>query len=175
MQTKHDDNLQSLHNLIKRSFLLKDSFFSTFSPDPDVSAKGSLFIDTLPKILTKRWNQAELDYFNLHLNKSYGKNELILLDKDVYYKNIILFIQHFQNLIIFPNTTFFKVNIATSIQSFVLEWYTSKLSKFYSNTLKNNPDIKNWINILSYHFKVLINVVLGFLTNKTYSLNNVKA
>lgn len=42
--------------------------------------------------MNKRWNQAKFEYFDLYLNRAYGNGEDILIEKEVYYKNIILFI-----------------------------------------------------------------------------------
>lgn len=42
-----------------------------------------------------------MGYFNPHLNRAYEKDEIVSVEKDVYYKNIVLFVQHLQNLITF--------------------------------------------------------------------------
>lgn len=68
-----------------------------------------------------------------------------------------------------------KANIATSLRGSALEWYTSELSDFNGDTLNNDPSVKNWINTLFRRFKVPTSIALGFLTNKTYSLNDARA
>lgn len=64
-------------------------------------------------------------------------------------------------------------NIAISFRGSALEWYIFEFNDFDRNALNNDPGIKNWINILSRHFKVPTNITLGLLTNVTYSLDNV--
>lgn len=49
-----------------------------------------------------------------------------------------------------------------------------KLSDFDWNVLNNDSSVKSWITTLFQHFKIPTSIALGFLTNKTYSLNNVQ-
>lgn len=85
---------------------------------------------------------------------------------------MVVFIQHLQSLVTFKEATFVKVNVATFLWSFTLEWYIFELSNFDHNALNNNLCMKSWINTLSYCFKVPISVAFGLLTNKTYFLDN---
>lgn len=101
IQVKHDNNMLSLCKVIERFLLLKDFFSATFFPNLDAAAKVLLYTNIFPKALTKRWNQANLGYFNPYLDKAYGEGKIVLIDKNVYYKNIILFVQYLQSLITF--------------------------------------------------------------------------
>lgn len=95
--------------------------------------------------------------------------------KDVYYRNIVFFLQRFQNLVTFQGTPLVKANIATSFRDSALEWYTFEHSNFDRNALNNDLSVKSWVNTLSYHFKVPMSMALGLLTNETYSLNDARA
>ncbi len=61
----------------------------------------------------ERWNQADLGYFDSHLDRAHGKGEIVSVGKDVYYRNIVLFIQRLQSLITFRDAAFVKTNIST--------------------------------------------------------------
>lgn len=78
--------------MIKKSLLLKKLSSMTPLLDPDTTPKTHLGVNSLSKTITKRGNQADLGYFDPHLNKAHGEGEIGLVEKDVYYKNIILFI-----------------------------------------------------------------------------------
>lgn len=78
--------------MIEKSLLLKKSFFAISSPDPNVIPITHFGTDILSKTITERWNQANLGYLNLHLNRVHGKGEIVLVGKDVYYRNVVLFI-----------------------------------------------------------------------------------
>ena len=165
----------TLREMIKKSLLFRDSSLSTLPPNPDTAPKAQPTTDSLPKTSTERWNQVNLGYFDLHLDRAYGEVKIILVGKDVYYRNVVLFVQRLESLVIFKKAAFIKVNIATSLQGSALEWYTSELSNFDRNDLNNDPGVKNWVNILSHRFKVPTSVALGLLTNETYSLDNARA
>ena len=95
--------------------------------------------------------------------------------KDVYYRNVVLFIQRLQSLVTFRGATLVKANIATSLRGSALEWYTSELSDFDCDALNNDPGVKSWVNTLSHRFKVPTSVALGLLTDETYSLDDARA
>lgn len=116
-----------------------------------------------------------MGYFDPHLDQIYGEGEIVLVEKDVYYRNVVLFVQCFQSLVIFQGAVFVKANIATSLRSSALEWYTSELSNFDRNTLNNDSGVKSWVNTLSHHFKVPMSVAFGLLTDEIYSLDNAQA
>ena len=82
----------SLREMIKKSLLLKDSPSATPTPDPDAAPKSHLGTDSLAKTTTKRWNQANLGYFDPHFDRAHGEGEMVSVEKDVYYKNVMLFV-----------------------------------------------------------------------------------
>ncbi len=116
-----------------------------------------------------------MGYFDPHLDRAHGEGEIVSVGKDVYYRNVILFVQRLQSLVTFRGAALVKANIVTSLQGSALKWYTSELSDFDRNTLNNNPGIKSWVNTLSHCFKVPTSVVLGLLTDETYSLDDARA
>lgn len=91
----------SLHKMIKKSLLLRDSPSATLFLNYDIVLKLHPTTDFLPRASTERWNQANMIYFDLHLNRIHGKGEIVLLGKDVYYRNVILFVQRLQSLVTF--------------------------------------------------------------------------
>ena len=89
IQAKHESEMLSLREMIEKSLLLRES-----SPDPDATPKAHPGADSQPKTTTERWNQADLGYFNPHLDtKAHGEGEVVSVGKDVYYRNVVLFVQ----------------------------------------------------------------------------------
>lgn len=119
IQAKHDSEMLSLREMIEKSLLLRESPFATPLPNLDAAPKAHPVIDALPK--TERWNQADLGYFDPHLNRAHREGEIISVGKDVYYRNVVLFLQHLQSLVTFRVAAFVKAKIATSFQGSVLE------------------------------------------------------
>ncbi len=161
--------------MIEKSLLLRESSSATPPPDPDTSPKSLLASDSLPKASTERWNQADWGYFDPHLDRAHGEGEIVLVGKDVYYRNVVLFVQRLQSLETFKGAALVKANVATSLRGSALEWYTSELSDFDRDAVNNDPRVKSWINTLSHCFKVLTSVALDLLTDEMYSLEDTHA
>ena len=161
--------------MIEKSLLLTNSAFATPLPDPDAAAKALPGGNFLPKASTERWNQANLGYFDIHLDRAHGEGEIVSVRKDVYYRNVVLFIQRLQSLMIFQGAALVKANIATSLQGSAQEWYTSELSDFDRDALNNDPGVKSWVNTFFHRFKVFTSVAFGLLTNEIYPLNDARA
>ncbi len=174
IQTKHMNEMLALQEMIEKSLLLQESPSTTPPPDPDASPKALPAADSLLKAIEK-WNQADLGYFNPHLDRAHGEGEIVSLGKDVYYRNVVLFVQRLQSLVTFRVAALVKANIATSLRGSVLEWYTSELSDFDHNALNNDLGVKSWVNTLFHCFKVSTSVALGLLTDETYSLDDASA
>lgn len=125
--------------------------------------------------MIEKWNQTHLGYFNLHFNRAHRESEIVLVEKDVYYKNVVLVVQRFESVVIFWVTVLVKADIATSFQDSTPKWYTSKLSNFDYDVQNNNPGIKIWVNTLSHWFKVPTNVSFGLLIDETYFIKDTWA
>ena len=165
----------SLREMIEKSLLLRESPSATPPPDPDATPKTLPSSDPLPKAPTERWNQADLGYFDPHLDRAHGKGEIVSVGKDVYYRNVVLFVQHLQSFVTFRGAALVRANIAMSPRSSALEWYTSELSNFDRDALNNDLEVKSWINTLSHRFKLPTSVALNLLTDETYSLEDARA
>ncbi len=172
IQAKHDSEMLSLREMIDKSLLLRESSFATPPPNPDAAPKPHTSDDALPKASAERWNQADLGYFDPHLDRVHEEGEIVSVGKDVYYRNVVLFVQRLQSLVTFRGAALVKTNIATSLRGSALEWYTSELSDFYCDALNNDPGVKSWVNTLSHRFKVPTSVAFGLLTDETYSLED---
>ncbi len=175
IQGKHENEILALRKMIEKSLLLRESPSATPPPDPDAAPKALPGADSLSKVSTERWNQADLGYFDPHLDRAHGEGEVVLVGKDVYYRNVVLFVQHLQSLVTFKKAALVKANVATSLRGSTLEWYTSELSDFDRDALNNNPRVKSWINTLSHCFKVPPSVALSLLTDETYLLEDARA
>lgn len=158
--------------MIEKSLLLKELSSTTPLPKLDATPNTHSGADFLPKTTTERQNQADLDYFNLYLDWAYGKGEIVSVRKDMYYRNVVFFVQYLQSFVAFQSVALVKANIATSLRGFTLEWYTSEFSDFDYNVLNNNSAMKSWVNTLFHCFKVPMSMTLNFFTNEIYSFDN---
>ena len=143
IKTKHKEEMLALREMIEKSLLFMDSSSSTPPSNRDAAPKADPATDFLSKAATERLNQADLDYFNPHLDMANDEGEIVLVGKNVYHRNVVFFVQRHQSLVTFRGAALVKANIASSLRGFALEWYTSKLSNFDRNTLNNNPGVKS--------------------------------
>ena len=58
-----------------------------------------------------RWNAIELGYFNSYLNKFYEESEIITMEKNVYYRSVILFVERIHNLIAMKEEAVVRINV----------------------------------------------------------------
>lgn len=101
IQTNHESKMLSLREMIEKSLLLRNSPSTTLTPDPDTALKVYPGANPLPKSTTKRWNQADLGYFDPYLNRAHRGGKIVSIGKDVYYRNVVLFVQRLQSLVTF--------------------------------------------------------------------------
>lgn len=94
IQAKHKNKMLSLWEIIEKSLLLKEFLFAASPPDLDASPKALSGDYSLLNASTERWNQAELGYFDHHLDREHGQGEIVSVRKNVYYRNVVLFVQH---------------------------------------------------------------------------------
>ena len=176
LQARYNDNMLFLCKIIKKFLYFNASPLSS-TPTPNIKAFAKALTPTEDaiKASSERCIQAQLGYFNPYLDKVNGKGKVMLIRKNVYYRNMVLFLQRFQSFVTSCNATLVKTNIPTSLCSSALKWYILEFSNFDWNALNNNIGIKSWINTLSTCFKIPTTVILNLLTDKTYSLNNLQA
>ena len=132
LSEKQDANYSRLDKKFESMRAMFESFIASngsSSPKPKLSQPPPSSLHSEPFVLSseqptrlERWNQADLGYFDPHLDdKAHGAGEVVSVGKDVYYRNVVLFTQRIQNLVTFKGTTLVKANIATSLYGSALE------------------------------------------------------
>lgn len=121
MQAKHEEEMFALREMIKKSLLLRESLSPIPPSSPVATLKAHPSTNSLSKTITKRWNQFDLGYFDPCLDRAHGEDEIILVRKNVYYRNVVLFVYRLQSLVTFQGAALVKVNIAISLRGSALE------------------------------------------------------
>ena len=108
-----------------------------------------------------KWKAEELGFFDLYLTNSLGLRDVVTVDKKLYYRLIILFIDRIVDLITIKPAALMRANINIYLRKIVLLWYMLELNDPKRLNLRNNIDGVNlWIKILKRRFKILIIVAL---------------
>ena len=109
------------------------------------------------------------------MTSSLGLKDIITIDKKLYYRSIILFIDRIADLATIKLAALIKVNINTYLRKAALSWYMSELNDAKRSNLRNNTDdINLWIKNLKRRFKILITVALQQLTTTKYIIKNIR-
>lgn len=179
LRSELDDKFQTLRSMLESLMLAKSSASpkpkATQAPpplEPQPIQPYSLIKTHASR--TERWNQADLGYFDPHFDRAHGEGEIVSLGKEVYYQNLVLFVQRIQSIVIFKGAALVKANIATSIRGSALEWYTSELDDRERETFNEDLGVDAWVATLSQGFKVPSNVALGLLAGESYTLDDAR-
>ena len=70
--------------------------------------------------ISERWNPSDLDYFNSYLDKLYNKGKIVIVEKDIYFRSVILFTDRIKDLIIVKGAAVIKSYLSTSLRETTL-------------------------------------------------------
>lgn len=73
IQAKHENEMLSLREIIKKSLLLRESLSTTPPPNTDTTSKSIFGSDFLPKTSIERQNQGDLGYFDPYFDRAHGE------------------------------------------------------------------------------------------------------
>ena len=89
-----------------------------------------------------RWNPSNLSYFDLYLDKSYGESEIVIVEKNTYFRSVILFIERLRDVAAIKGSAIVKANINTTLRDTALLWYIIELSNLKKLGLRVGNNIK---------------------------------
>ena len=119
--------------------------------------------------------EEELGFFDLYLTNSLGLGDIMTINKELYYRLVILFIDRIADLATVKPVALVRANINIYLRGITLSWYILELNNAKRSDLRNNiNDIKLWIKSLKRRFKMLITVALQQLTTIKYIINDVR-
>ena len=62
----------------------------------------------------------DIGFFDLNLLTSYGESKVVLIEKKLYYRNIILFIKKIEDLAIIKRYELIRANLNTCLRRIIL-------------------------------------------------------
>ena len=60
------------------------------------------------------------DYFDSYFNKSYDEDEIVIVKKDIYFRNVILFIERLKDTIFVKDFFIIKINLNIVLKDTIL-------------------------------------------------------
>ena len=62
----------------------------------------------------------DISFFDINLPTSYGEGKIVLIEKKLYYRNIILFIKKIKDLVIIKRYELIRANLNTYLRKIIL-------------------------------------------------------
>ena len=85
----------------------------------------------------------DVGFFDFKLKDFYDADDVIQVDRDVYYRNVFLFVKRIKNAVTLHETEIVRVNIFSCLRGIAQIWYTegfNDLKKKALRSLKNGAD-----------------------------------
>lgn len=124
---------------------------------------------------TAGWNAADMGYFDLHLDKLYGESEIVSVGKDIYYRNVILFVERIRDLASVKGAALIRSNINITLGGSALAWYTAELSNIERIGFRADENgVGEWCRALTTRFKESTGVALSHLTSEKYTFHDAR-
>ena len=123
----------------------------------------------------KRWNTANIEYFDSYLNKSYEEDEIVTIEKNIYYRNVMLFVKKIKNIAQIKESVTVRIDLNECLREAAQNWYIAELFNLKRTELRADIDEVNvWCEALIQRFKELTEMTLNKLTFEKYILKNAK-
>lgn len=141
------------------------------APQP-INQPVPLAIDSGSK---EQWNASDIGYFNPHLDASYSEGEIVTVGKEIYYRNVYLFVKQVQDLASIKGDMLVKTNLNTALRGAAQSWYTAELSNLERSGLRSVANgVETWCFLLAARFKKPSGVALTKLTKQKYTIKDAR-
>ena len=123
-----------------------------------------------------RWNAFELKFFDsLYEDKSaITDNAIEHSDKDIYFRNIHIFIERIKNIAQIKEDALMRNNLYICLRETTLTWYTSSLENDQKKLIKLENDVEEWIRVLLKKFRQSFSTAMTTVIRKKYTMNDVR-
>jgi hypothetical protein len=182
-----DQNMQKMIQAIIRemmSKMIQQSVTTTVNVNAttirsnsfSASDRSQMISRTTSKSRSERWITFDIRFFDfMYDNKfTFTKEFIKHVDKDIYFRNVHLFLKRVKDVIRVKNVNQVRKNLFICLRELTLQWYISKLSENIKNLLKYDNEIEYWEKKLLKRFKKSVSVTMTSLIKKKYTMNDVK-
>ena len=85
-----------------------------------------------------KWKAEKLGFFDLYLISSLGLGDVMTINKELYYRSVILFIDRIADLATVKPAVLVKTNINICLRKAALLWYILELNDAKRSSLRND-------------------------------------
>ena len=116
-----------------------------------------------------------VNFFDFKFEKSYGSDDVVQINRNVYYRNVFIFVKKIKNAVITYEIETIKINLSTCLRDTVQIWYIEDFSDLKKQTLRFfDEKTDHWCEAFIKKFRQSMIFAFQKLSEKKYSLNDVK-
>ena len=118
---------------------------------------------------------SDVDFFDSKLNEFYETDDVVQIDRDIYYRNVYFFVKRIRDTITIVETEKIKSNFSNCFRKSIQIWYTKRFFDLKKEALRSlKKKAERWCDALIKKFKRSISSALQVLITKRYILKNVR-
>ena len=161
--------LKKIINNLKTNLSTKFQKFQNFQKSADSAKK------TVAKNRST-WNFDDIKFFDSNYEKKSAAIEKILTHskKDIYYKNVHVFVEKIKEMIIIFDVEQIRRNLFFCLKDTIFMWHTIELLNITRRILIYEKNVNEWITALIIRFKFQTTTTTTQLLRKTYIMKNVR-
>ena len=123
----------------------------------------------------KSFRAQNVEFFDFILNKSYDSDDVIQVERDVYYKNVYFFVEKIKNAVNMYTIEKIRFNLFNCLKKTIQIWYIENFNDFEKKTLRSlSIGVEKWCDALIKKFKQSISFALQFFLSKSYFFDDLK-
>ena len=149
--SKTAEKSSNLFNLTKKNIqIIVMSMFIIFIQNAVV--KMNILIQ---KIFSKNYFKiTNVNFFDFKFEKSYDSDDVVQINRNVYYRNVFMFVKKIKNAIITYKIKTIKINLSICLRETVQIWYIENFSDLKKQTFRFfDEETDHWCEIFIKKFR----------------------
>ncbi len=176
-----EDNASSIFNLTQQDIQnIVLSMFNLFAQNVQNQAQTKI-AETINEVIIatvkkSSFRASDVEFFDSQLDSFYDSENVVQIERDLYYKDVYLFVKRVKNAVIMSEAKTIRTNLSICLRESIQIWYIEKLSDLKKKVLRIlEDDVDHWCNVLLKKFKKSVVFALNYLITEKYILNDVRA
>ncbi len=95
----------------------------------------------------------DIGFFTPHLDEAYGKGDIVQMGKDVYYRDVHLFLGQAKAAATIKGSHLICISLHICLREDAQQWYAAELLDLQRDGLHGGLGLDNWIQTLTARFK----------------------
>ena len=117
----------------------------------------------------------DVGFFDPTLDESYGPGDVVQVGRDVYYRNVYLFVERIKDAVNMYTADKVRSNLSSCLRGTAQIWYTEGLSDLEKEALRSlGTGAEKWCDALTKKFKQSVSSALQSLSSESYSLDDLR-